>query len=496
MAKRGSKHAGRETQLSYTFGGGLNLADPANVIGDGQLSYCQNFVYTLGSGELKVRPGVAHVADTPASNAKMTNMHAFVQGVSASRLVASFDDGSVRYLSGANWTQFHTLTAPSVVPPLLTFNDKLIIGDIGTNLKSWDGSTVATLADSPKATALAEIGGRIAANSADDLDGIAFSVPENETNWILASGASFVRIGYGDGQRVVGFEPFGSDLAVFKAGDAGGRVMRLVNAALDETNWSAAPISGGMPLAAAQAVAFVGNNVLYGSTNGVMDLSGVQEYGSIKSGVAGRAINTALAGKSIRNISYIPSLALALVFVRDDYRIWVYHAYTGRWTMWDIGQKRFICACQLGSNVYLGAEDGTLYRLTESESVDELEGGSPSDISAMARGKQLVMRGEGIVKRARIFYDLESGASLELNAVGTDGLTRTTLLVEGQVGQGLLYDATGQLYDANQQLYSSSTWYRTGRARMREQSITVEIRSTIGRYSVRQVDLEIAQVNG
>jgi hypothetical protein len=496
MAKQSSKHS-QVVPLSYTFTAGLNLASPPNSIADGEMSDCRNVWYPLGGDYLEVRPGLEYAAAPPSGSPGMTNLHPYVKGSSASYLVASFDDGTVRYLSGANWTQFHTLTAPGVVPPFQTYHDKLIIGDIGTNLRSWDGSTVTALADSPKSTALAEIGGRLVSNSADDLDGLVFCAPEDETKWQITSGASFVRIGYGDGQAVRGFVPFAADLAVFKAGDAGGRVMRLVNAALGETNWSAATVADGSPLTGAQATAYVGNNILYGTTGGVFDLSGVQEYGSIKTGVAGRKVNPFFNGKTIRNVSHLPALGLALIFITGDYRVLVYHAYTGLWTMLDFGQKPLVGACQLGDDVYIGAADGTLYKLTVGNSSDEMEDGSSTDIAALARGKQLVLRGEAIARRARLFYELLSGAQLELSAVAPDGLTRTVLLeIDGETGAGLLADATGKLADATSKLYTASTWYHTGRARIRAQSLTAEIRSTSGRYRLRQVDFELAQVNG
>ena len=49
----------------------------------------------------------------------------------------------------------------------------------------------------------AEIGGRLAANSASDLDGVALCGPYDETDWDIDLGGSvFVRAGYGDGLRV------------------------------------------------------------------------------------------------------------------------------------------------------------------------------------------------------------------------------------------------------------------------------------------------------
>lgn len=495
MAKRSSKHAGREVQLSWTFGGGLNLADPPTAIADGELSDCRNFWYPNGGNVIQVRPGIEYIASNAAG---LTNLYSYQKGNTASFLVAGFDDGKVRYLSGASWVEFGTLSSSNVTPAFATYHDKLIVGDIATNLSTWAGTgSMSTLAGSPKAQAVCEIGGRLACSSADDLDAVVFSAPEDETEWDVASNAAFIRVGYGDGQEVRGLTPFGGDLVVFKASAGGGKVMRIVNAALDPTNWSVAQVAANQPLTGPQSTAFIGNDIVFATPEGVQNVLGVQQYGDLQIGAVGRKVNSAFNGKAITNISYLPTVGMAFLFANSEYKVYVLHAFTGAWTALDFQQIRMTCACVHDGEIYLGSTSGKLYKLTSQESRDEVSSNTFRAIVGRLRGKQVVFQGEAVPKWGRVYYELESGSQIQFNAIGPDNVTATTLLsIDGQTDAGLVYDATGYLNDATPLLAASSVWYRTGRARMREQSITPEIKSTEGRYKIRQVDLRMARVAG
>ena len=70
------------------------------------------------------------------------------------------------------------------------------------------------------------------------------------------------------------------------------------------------------------------------------------------------------------------------------------------------------------------------------------------------------------------------------------------MTIDGQTDAGLLYDATEYLNVATTPLYAQSTNSQTGRARLRAQSITPEIKGSAGRYKIRDAAITVAQVNG
>jgi hypothetical protein len=366
MAKSSVKQQ-RITPAVIAFDGGLNLADNPDALADNQMADVLNMYYEDGRTVLTTRPGLVHAAGPAPNGAGIVKLHWYEKDVLTGMLVAASSDGKLYKLDGGAappaWSLITSLDQPGIVPGLVTFHGKLVIADGGPHLRAYDGQSVVTLAGSPSATMLVEIGGRLAANSASDLDGVTLSGPYDETDWdVDLGGAVFLRAGYGDGLRVTGFGVIGQDLIVFKSGDSGKRILRLQTAG-QTTGWSLTQLSKNLTAHSGHAVEFVGNNLFFAGPGGVMDLAGVQQYGDIQVGGVGRPINPGLNGKRVAELRFLPKLAVMLAFIEGDSQVLVFHPHNQTWTRLDFQGLFLSSACQAGENVYLAGQNGRLYRL-------------------------------------------------------------------------------------------------------------------------------------
>lgn len=483
------------------FDGGLNLADNPDALADNQLSDASNMFYPDGRTILTTRPGLVHAAGPPSGGAGIVKLHWFEKDALTGMLVAATSDGKLHRLdeSGQSptWKQLAELDQADMVPSLATFHGKLIIADGGPHLRCFDGETLSTLAGSPSATAVVEIGGRLAANSAQDMDGVALSGPYDETDWnIDQGGAVFLRAGYGDGLRVTGFGVIGQDLIVFKSGDSGKRIMRLQTAGAS-SNWSLSQLSKNLTAHSGHAVEFVGNDLLFAGTGGIMNLAGVQQYGDIQVGGAGYPVNPALNGKNVAEMRLMPKLGVMLAFIEGDSQVLVYHPHNQAWTRFDFQGLFLASACQAGERVFLAGQNGRLYRLGLGESRDETAPGQFADIKGLARTRVFTSQGEMVLRSSRLNFEALTPGQGRLQALGSDQVSPVTLLSwTANPGLGKLSDATAPLADASQPLGTSAETRNVSRTRFRDAALSFQITTSSGRVRLRQCLAETAMVAG
>ena len=488
------------TPMGIAFDGGLNLADNPDALADNQLADVANMFYPDGRTILTTRPGLVHAAPPPGGGG-IVKLHWYEKDMLSGMLVAATSDGTLHHLdeSGAApaWTQFATLDQAGMVPALVTFHGKLVIADGGPHLRCWDGQTLSTLTGSPSATALVEIGGRLAANSAQDTDGVALSGPYDESDWdIDQGGAVFLRAGYGDGLRVTGFGVIGQDLIVFKAGDSGKRIMRLQTAGAS-SSWSLTQLSENLTAHSGHAVEFVGNDLLFAGPGGIMNLAGVQQYGDIQVGGAGYPVNPALNGKNVAEMRFMPKLAVMLVFVEGDSQVLVYHPHNQAWTRFDFQGLFLASACQAGERVFLAGQNGRLYRLGLGESRDETASGQFADIRGLARTKVFTAQGEMVLRKSRLNFEALTPGRGRLQAFGSDQVSPVTVLAwEANPGLGKLCDAASPLAGADQPLGTSAESRNVSRTRFRDAALSFQITTSSGRVRLRQCLAEMAMVAG
>ncbi len=483
------------------FDGGLNLADNPDALADNQLADVVNMFYPDGRTVLTTRPGLVHKADPPPDGGGIVKLHWFEKDVLTGMLIAATSAGHLYRLdesaSPPAWVEVAELDQAGVVPDLATFHGKLIVADGGPHLRAWDGEELTVLEGSPSATAVAEIGGRLAANSASDLDGVALCGPYDETDWDIDLGGSvFVRAGYGDGLRVTALGVIGQDLIVFKSGDSGKRIMRL-NTSGTASGWSLTQLSKNLTARSGHAVEFVGNNLLFGGPGGIMDLAGVQQYGDIQVGGVGHPINPALNGRGVAEMRFLPKLAIMLSFIEGDSRVLVYHPHNQAWTILDF-QGLFLCtACQAGERLFLAGQNGRLYRLGLGESRDEVDGGQFAEIKAVARTKVFNASAEMILRKTRLNFEAITPGSGKLQVLGSDQVSPVTLLTwDADPGLGKLSAAEDPLADATQPLGVSAETQTVSRARFRDAAMSFQITTSSGRIRLRQCLAEMAMVAG
>ena len=500
MAKVSVKHRSI-TSAGITFDGGLNLADNPDALADNQLADVINMYYADGRTILTTRPGLTHTAEPPPGGPGIVKLHWYEKDALTGMLMAATSDGKLYRLdesSGpAAWTHVADLDQPGLVPGLVTFHGKLIIADGGPHLRSWDGQTLTSLAGSPSSTALVEITGRLAANSAQDMDGVAFSGPYDETDWdIDQGGAVFLRAGYGDGLRVTGFGVIGQDLIVFKSGESGKRIMRLQTSG-PSSNWSLTQLSKNLTAHSGHAVEYVGNDLLFGGPGGIMGLAGVQQYGDIQVGGAGYPVNPALNGKHVAEMRFMPKLAVMLAFIEGDSQVLVYHPHNQAWTRLDFQGLFLSSACQAGERIFLAGQNGHLYRVSAAESRDETGPGQFAEIRGLARTKVFSAQGEMILRKTRLNFEAVTPGAGKLQVFGSDQVSPVTLLSwAANPGLGKLADALGSLASAVQPLGTSAELQNVSRTRFRDAALSFQITTSSGLIGLRQCLAEMAMVAG
>ena len=496
MGFRSAKHKSIQ-DVALSFGGGVNLYEAPQDIPDGQCAYLLNMMYAGREGSPVSRTGLAFVAQPPGAGVGITKLHHYEKNATEAHLVAAMDNGRLYRLSGQEWVQIATLNPNCDTPCMVTFNGRLIVADGSAHMHFWDGQTYSEIPTSPQATAVIEAGNRLVANSSQDLDGVYFSGPEDELEWNTGQGgkASFYRVGYRDALRVVALCPFGQEVLVFKRGASSGSIYRVNMAGAQP--WSVAPLSLSVTATGHGAVAFVQNNVLFGSDSGILDIAGVVQYGELQVGNAGRAINPFLSGKRVREITYAVSLGIVLCMVAGDHRVLCYHPHNGAWSILDYQQIMLHTACQAGDTVYMAGANGPLYRITHGEDRDETSPGQFAAYPCLLRARTLLFSCDAVLRRVRLQYESASDAAGTVSYRGIDSAEPMTLLdFHATAAHGQLYDGTMPLAQAGQLLGAFAVDTATGFCRARDKAVTFEIKTTHGRVKLRQLAAELAAVNG
>ncbi|GFK94879.1 hypothetical protein NNJEOMEG_02727 [Fundidesulfovibrio magnetotacticus] len=500
MARSSVKHR-TVNSTPVTFDGGLDLSQGPEALAPNQLSEARNMYYEETRNVLATRPGLVCAAEPPPGGPDITALHWYEKDTLTGCLVAATADGKLHSLdesvSPPAWNHVADLDQQGITPGLCTFHGRLVIADGGPCLRAWDGETVEDLEGSPSASAVAEIGGRLAANSAQDLDGVALCGPYDETDWDIADGgAIFLRAGYGDGLRVTGFGVIGQDLLVFKAGDSGKRIMRLQTAG-PTSGWGLTQLSRNLTAHSGHCVEHVGNNLLFAGPGGIFDLAGVQQYGDLQVGGAGRPVNPSLNGKRVASMRFLPRLAVLLAFVEGDSQVLVYHPHNAAWTRLDFQGLFLGACCQAGERIFLAGRGGRLYRLGLGESRDEVQPGDFAPIKALVRSKMFTAPGGMILRSVRLDFEALTPGQGALQVLGADQVSPVTLYTwQADPGLGRLADADAPLEQASQPLGASSETQDVARARVRDRALSFQIATTAGRVRLRQCLAEMALAAG
>ena len=433
------------------------------------------------------------------TNDPVTKLFSYVNGEEGTFLMAA-SGGKLYQITSSGASLVMTLFSATVVPAMLNYNSRLLVADGSPHIRYFDGQSVGALENSPPyATALAEIGNRVACNSggAGELDTVYFSAAEDDEDWDTAVNAVGVRAGYLDGLTVTAIGVLGTDLLVFKSGGDGKKSYRVSTSGTPD-DWYVQLLSANATALSPFAVEQVGNDIWFADDTGIKSVSQVQTYGDLAMGMAGMAIEGALSGKQIRELTFLPSLGVLAILAEGTTDIYLYHPHNKTFTLWNINDILINSICESGGKVYLAGGNGYLYRLGIDD-IDDLVTGVAQPVAARIEGRQYIMPRDGIIRRTRLYYDELTPTTGTIGVV-SPGLStaslETTLANITPIDTRMLHDATEELSVADDSLARAQRGFVDSRARYRSGIFSFTIRTTRGRVKLKSFSFDAASVEG
>lgn len=461
MAKKSSKQANVQ-QVTMTLSGGLNYSQSPGNIADNELQRCRNFIYDPETDYLVTRPGTT--CQTAASLPAPITASCYYEISATEAYHVAAAGKKLYFLSGTDldeWTEIGTnLLTGNYPPSFLVFNSLLLIADGDTHIKSWAGAITGTIStgitDSPPASALAEIGNRVVANSITDLDLVTLSAPEDATatGWNTATTAIGLRVGFGDLLPVNGFAVFGDDLIISKKGDRTKRIYRLNVGNVDPGSWYVKDLSRNNAAQNNRAIVSAWNNVFFADTNGFKSVKGTDTYGDLTVDAVGRKINPAFGINAVCDfVTYLPTYNAIWFNIGAKCFCYTerYDPQSGSnlpaFTEIYFGWGRCTSIYQAGGDVYLTGYNGFVYKLDESVSTDEITPGVLLTFPSYVRGKTFTFFGDGILRKLQFYLTPKLAGGGIIN-VCMDENTKVAVATFSAGGEGqYLYDATGYFSD-------------------------------------------------
>lgn len=414
--------------------------------------------------------------------------------------------GSTLYaLSSTNsWDTIGALSDSSTVPSMLTFNNKLLIADGNADIRTWDGTTYTTIATSPKASALGEIGNRVVANATDEPDSVYMSGPEDETIWNTTTTAIGLKAGYGDMLEVNGFGVYGTNLIVSKKGNFKKRLYRVDTSDATPANWTISQLSENNAAQNPQSLCGAYNNVFFADGDGFKSVAGIERYGDLAVDPIGNRINSIFANLTSYGTIYIPKYNC--IFILLGSRVFTYTERLGnpRFTDLLFKQGSILSMAQAGNTVYLGGNNGFLYKFDDSASTDETSPGVEEQFVSTLRSKTFASFSDIIVRRVQTFINPLIAGAGTVSIVTSDqteipiqviDIPVTTLTLTG--GE-YLYDATTYLDDLTGYLYDlgAMPYVVNSRGRARAVGFSIQVYISSGRCGLDRVQAEVAMLEG
>ena len=415
----------------------------------------------------------------------------FLMGVSDGKL----------YQITANGVSFvMDLFSKEIVPAMLNYNGRMLIADGSPHIKWFDGSTIGELETSPPyATALAEIGNRVVCNSggSGELDSVYFSGAEDDEDWDTAGNAVGIRAGYLDGMTVNALGVLGTDLLVFKGGSGGKKTYR-VSTNGTPSDWYNQLLSANATALSPFAVEQIGNDLWFADDVGLKSISQVQTYGDLAMAMTGMPIESAISGKQVRELTFLPSLGVLSILVEGTADIYLYHPHNKAFTTWNIGDILINSICESGGKVYLAGGNGYLYRLGIDD-IDSLVPNLNAPVQARIEGRQYIMPKDGIVRRTRVYYDELTPTTGTVGIVSpnmTTGVNEVVIANITPIDSRMLVAASEDLADANLSLARAQRGFIDSRARYRSGIFSFTVKTTKGRIQLKNLSFDAASVEG
>lgn len=395
-----------ESLVTFKKFTGLNIEDEPSLLADTEASELINFL--IGSaGNLVKRPGLVKVGSFQFPATPMRILGQFLTA-SFNSIIASTPTNVYKSDdNGLTWTSIGTVANAIAGAQYL---DKFYMVTQANGVQKWDGATFAAVASSPSGTHILSFKDRIwVVGSASTLY---YSDPGAGSETYGAS--SFIKIGAGDGDKLVVVINFADRLICFKS-----RAVYNLYLSGDPTTWVLRPASMAYGCTSPYGVMEIEGLLYFISLQGVYRTDGnlFREVSSkIRSAFRGRPL-LASTFSDDDTISYIDRRVICTFAASVGFKTYIYHIDNNGWTEArfasganTIPGKILPCTASNGQRRYLAsARSGSGFLFEISQSGVYTDNGLTYDASY--RGKRFDMDQYPRMKRGKIMVCEFNGTS-------------------------------------------------------------------------------------
>lgn len=368
----GARHQGGFEFSIPPMLGGLNAALPCTAVADNEAVSEAN-MWVSPTGGYETRPGFAKVTSSGTSHAIEGIYYSPETGhtlVSSNGTLYSLNTGT-----GA-LTSIGTLNGTNTLTSFADFNGKTYIAHGGA-LQVFDGSTLSSVTgtDDPAPTDACWVKAMSTRLWVAGADSTVYWCGANDpSDWGGASPLTggFAYIERGDGGRLTGLGLLDGMPVIFKGGS--GR-RKSITVCLGDTpdEFVFRCVSDGTSAASGQAIDTLNGDMLFCAEEGVHSLAMVRDYNNPKAFPLSMKILPPYTTYTPLSACSDPKRGYFYVITTRD--VFAYHAGTQGWHRWLLnGITPKTVAVVSGDNVYVGASDGHVYRLSDGAYLDGSNG--------------------------------------------------------------------------------------------------------------------------
>ena len=319
------KNARQSSRVTFTpLAGGINTADRADRLADGEMTDCTNFLYEQGTLVLTPRGGLTKLHTFPAP------IRSLYYDVDTNTLFIFLTDRSTYIRIGSDSMKYIGTTTGTKAPSCTKFMDKLYIAS-GERLQSYDyQTTLNEIPSAPTADIVLVRGGRLC-TARTGSDRLTYSAIGDATSWEPntndESSGGWIDIGYGDSGDITSVTALATDLIIIKSN---GNIYQFSGDA-NPSQWRVTPLATSADPVGIKTAAHLQGAVVYLSTRGLVSLSATQDYGNITARDLGDKFRSLLAAPH-SSARFFPLRRSQLLLIRahDDRRtLCAFHSAIG-----------------------------------------------------------------------------------------------------------------------------------------------------------------------
>ena len=272
MRRKSTHQTARVTFTPLT--GGINTADRADLLADGEMTDCTNFLYEQGTLALKARGGLIKLHTFPSP------IRSLYHDIDTNTLFIFLTDRSVHIRIGNGAVKQIGTTTGTKTPSCAKFMNKLYLAS-GDRLQSYDyNSALTDIPTAPIADIVLVRGGRLCTACTGN-DRITYSAVGDGTSWEQntndESSAGWIDIGYGDSGDITAIVELATDLIIIKSN---GNIYQF-SGDTNPAEWRITQLATSADPVGTKTATHLQGAVVYLSSRGLVSLSATQDYGNI-----------------------------------------------------------------------------------------------------------------------------------------------------------------------------------------------------------------------